>query len=752
MHRSSSILLLLILVLGALPSGAARAVAPGEVLLADFPDAPAPSRIVRYNASGNLIGIFADAAEGITAPRDLEFNGAGHLYVADNASVIILDGDGALLGTITTGLTKAESLAFNGAGELFVSNRISSGSSEILKYSAAGALLQTWTIPEFDSGGPKPFAREIAFGPGGLLYMALRGSNTNTNDNLVATLNTTTGAFASFAASAQQVTQPIGLVFEPAGTLLVVKDTGTQTTKASSIVRLSAAGVFVAQFWSQGAVRDLVFDGFGQLHGSDRLGGAFLWNPNGTLKKTYGAASASAPLSVALIPAGAPYCQNEILEAGEQCDDGNFDPCDGCSAACITEFGCGDGSTCGAETCDDGNTTGCDGCSAICAVETCGDGITCAGLGETCDDGNTDPCDGCSPVCANETCGNGILDCNEQCDDGNPAGCDGCSSCKIDELAFQDQFESGLNGWTATGLWNQDTLRSVSPTTAWYYGNPVLRNYETFFPPENDGSITSPFIDLTTVSGASLMFNYWLETQNQAGLDLASVEASTDGFVSNIVSLETQLPEAGLFTKKTYDLSAFNGNLIQLRLGFDTVDGTQNVFEGFYVDDVTVQGMGAPVCGNGMAANACGEGCDDGNTAGGDGCSAVCQAEGVTGQVTFSGTGQGGSIEITVSGVPLSVSTFAGDSAIEVAARVADAINNDPMLQGLGVWATYSTNRLDVIGGVVDTAASTDPGIQINGGGSVPALSRAGTALFAALFTLSSFLGLRRRRSPIPPR
>ena len=91
-------------------------------------------------------------------------------------------------------------------------------------------------------------------------------------------------------------------------------------------------------------MEDLVYDGFGQLHSANRAGGVFLWRANGTLKEEYGTGTLLAPIGVALIPAAAPYCQNEILESGEQCDDGNFSPCDGCSAACITEFGCGDGS------------------------------------------------------------------------------------------------------------------------------------------------------------------------------------------------------------------------------------------------------------------------------------------------------------------------------------------------------------------------------------------------------------------------
>jgi cysteine-rich repeat protein len=733
------------------PARPALAFAPGEIVVADFPAAPAPSALVRFDAAGNPLGTLAGPAQGVVAPRDLAFDDAGNLYVADNAAILVFDAGGDPLPPLTEGLTTALALVFDASGSLFVSNRTAGDTGQILRYAPGGALLETWVIPEFDGGGPKPFAREIAVGPDGLLYLALRGSNTSGNDNLVATLDSASGAFAAFASSSEAVTQPIGLAFEPAGTLLVVNDTGTQSTRSSRIVRLSAAGSYLGEFWSQGAVRDLVFDGFGQLHGADRTGGVVLWNPDGSFKKAYGTASLLEPIAVALIPAAGPFCPNEILEAGEGCDDGNAAPCDGCSAACGVEFGCGDGSACGAESCDDGNAFPCDGCSPACLLETCGDGVLCAALGEECEDGNTDPCDGCSPSCGSETCGNAVIDCEEECDDANATACDGCSGCRVDELVYRDDFEAGPGGWAATGLWNQDELRSQSPTHAWYYGQTLLRNYQTLFPATNAGTLTSPPIDLGGVSGVELSFGYFLETESAPGVDVASVAVSRDGFVSDLNVLAPQLPDQASFAPRRLDLSAFAGDVIQVRFGFDTVDEDANHFEGFYVDDAVVRAAGSPVCGNGLAAAGCGETCDDGNAQGGDGCSASCELEGVTDRRTFAGTAEGGTIEITVSGVALAVPTGAGQSAVAVAAAVAAAIEGSPELQALGVSAASSAAELFVLGGTIDAAASHDPGIAIlPGPAAVPVLSPAGRVALAILLGGAGLArSAGRRRIPV---
>ena len=88
-------------------------------------------------------------------------------------------------------------------------------------------------------------------------------------------------------------------------------------------------------------------------------------------------------------------CGNSILEAAEECDDGNTLSGDGCSSACEAEYECGNGVIEGTEACDDGNIVSGDGCSETCEIEPafCGDGVVDGD--EECDDGNADPDDGC---------------------------------------------------------------------------------------------------------------------------------------------------------------------------------------------------------------------------------------------------------------------------------------------------------------------------------------------------------------------
>jgi cysteine-rich repeat protein len=123
-------------------------------------------------------------------------------------------------------------------------------------------------------------------------------------------------------------------------------------------------------------------------------------------------------------------CGDGVLDAGEECDDGNASDADGCLATCMVAT-CGDGLTwMSVEQCDDGNAVSTDAC-VDCALATCGDGVVRAGV-EACDDGNTDDTDACLTGCVAASCGDGVVHVGiEACDDGNGDNGDACpASCQ----------------------------------------------------------------------------------------------------------------------------------------------------------------------------------------------------------------------------------------------------------------------------------------------------------------------------------
>jgi cysteine-rich repeat protein len=132
-------------------------------------------------------------------------------------------------------------------------------------------------------------------------------------------------------------------------------------------------------------------------------------------------------------------CGNLELDAGEQCDDGNTQNGDTCTADCQIAWGlCGDGKVQAelGEQCDAGNKNGkkgidCDGRCLFPILDECGDGFVHAGM-EQCDAGNRNGDTGDNPCrsnCMLPTCGDGIVDAaKEQCDDHNRLNGDGCDT------------------------------------------------------------------------------------------------------------------------------------------------------------------------------------------------------------------------------------------------------------------------------------------------------------------------------------
>ena len=132
-------------------------------------------------------------------------------------------------------------------------------------------------------------------------------------------------------------------------------------------------------------------------------------------------------------------CGDGIVDAGEECDDGNGIDNDGCTNAC-TRPKCGDSivQTFLGEVCDDGINDGTYGhCGFGCTywAPRCGDGVVDKLNGEACDDGLND---GSYGSCTNDCqfaprCGDGIVqEGYEECDEGENNGKGTCSAnCRV---------------------------------------------------------------------------------------------------------------------------------------------------------------------------------------------------------------------------------------------------------------------------------------------------------------------------------
>ncbi len=287
----------------------------------------------------------------------------------------------------------------------------------------------------------------------------------------------------------------------------------------------------------------------------------------------------------------------------------------GLSLALECDFSfCGDGIQDEGEECDDGNNEPDDGCDPNCALEPrCGDGAQ--DEGEECDDGNNEPDDGCASNCILEPyCGDGTLDEGEECDDGNSNRGDGCSADCVIEPGCLDSFESNNTREDAALLETGEHLELLicEGDRDWYrfeMGPGCLASIDlSFTHDEGDVDAQLRWEDETVDSSTSSDDNEHLE--------------HSSGQQSKTLFLEIY----------GYNLPAPYSINFSLECGFPYCgDGTQD--EGEECDDGNNEpGDGCapnctlePICGDGLRER--GEECDDSNTEPGDGCGADCTIE-----------------------------------------------------------------------------------------------------------------------------
>jgi uncharacterized repeat protein (TIGR01451 family) len=166
---------------------------------------------------------------------------------------------------------------------------------------------------------------------------------------------------------------------------------------------------------------------------------------------------------------------------------------------------------------------------------------------------------------------------------------------------FYEDFESGLVGWTTSGLWHAQsdtaciTPTAQSPTTAAAFNIEAQCDYHTGS--AESGALTR--VDPVSLpSGAVIaQLSFWSYEQtecagNERGnchWDVRYVEASRDLVNWDRIWTSFRGTVENGWYRRTADLSAYIGGNVYLRFGFDTLDNIANDYIGWYIDDVRIQ-------------------------------------------------------------------------------------------------------------------------------------------------------------------
>ena len=388
-------------------------------------------------------------------------------------------------------------------------------------------------------------------------------------------------------------------------------------------------------------------------------------------------------------------CGNSMIETGEGCDDGNILPNDSCSAACLIEDSSG---TCDSDS--DCASNSCDISTGVCEVNpNCGNGTLETALGEACDDSNSSGGDGCSEFCLIEdnqgtcssnqqcqsgvcntstgtcdnslVCGNSVLESGEACDDGNFLPGDGCSaSCLIEDNftpcgSDSDCQSNSCNVATRTCnpnvLCGNGTIDALSGESC-DDGNDVggdgcsesclIEDDLGICTLNNDchGGICNPLTSICSsvgICGNGVVENAeGCDDGNNLNLDACSAACLIeDGSGQCLTDQDCLGSSCSLLTGICDFVSECGNGILEAGEGCDdnNANGNDGCSETCLVEDEQGPCSSNAVCASGICNvvtdtcsenNACGnsvvdsaEGCDDGNILNGDGCDANCLIE-----------------------------------------------------------------------------------------------------------------------------
>jgi carboxypeptidase T len=150
------------------------------------------------------------------------------------------------------------------------------------------------------------------------------------------------------------------------------------------------------------------------------------------------------------------------------------------------------------------------------------------------------------------------------------------------EMIFEDNVESGNQGWMAEGQWAVTDEASASPNHSWTDSpGSVYGNYW-------DYSLVSPPLDLADVAGVALEFSHTYDLE--VGYDYARVEVSTDGGATwSTVASYNGVHTSG-WEQVELDLGLLD-HVADARIRFRIDTDVSITEDGWHIDDIVVRGF-----------------------------------------------------------------------------------------------------------------------------------------------------------------
>jgi len=148
---------------------------------------------------------------------------------------------------------------------------------------------------------------------------------------------------------------------------------------------------------------------------------------------------------------------------------------------------------------------------------------------------------------------------------------------------FFDDVEAGNIGWTAQAPWAITTEASSSPTHSW------TDSPGTVYADYRNVSLTSPALDLTGMTGATLEFDHIYDLED--GYDFGYVEVSTNGGTTWEPAASYTGTQIGTWQTVIVELPQLDG-VATARIRFRLETDSSVTADGWHVDDILVRAGG----------------------------------------------------------------------------------------------------------------------------------------------------------------